>query len=516
MTAANAAKNVITVRLPEPHAAQSIFYYWSEWHPEAQCLIAPCGTKLGKSFGAAAWLAIEALTIPRLFCVWIAPTYRKAKIGFRYIRAMLPDCEFIKTVEGKLEIRLANGSVIHFMHGHDAEVTVEGEAIDRFVIDEASKTVPQVWHSLITTITQTNGKGIITGTPRGRNWYKTEFDKAGEGACYTWDGKALNLASSGQSKFWVRVTLPTAASPYVAEQNIKAAESLLPRHLFLQYYLAQFTSESTVFGDMASMYDLTLERAGRLLTWGQAEPRLIDTSGVKFWLHPDANTRTGTITHGVDLAKKQDWTVFYSVNQRGKLVGFARFRRVPYGTVAKRLRDYVVRYYSECENIVRYDATGVGESVGEHISEAFNDTSVDITINPVTFTNKLKASMVTRTMMAIQEGWHKAPRIDVIDNEFTGYEVTVTKHGNCSYAAADGQNDDVVSAAMLAIAHAYQNASAEQAEVTLAQAMGVHDGMDADILAAYADIVCNRTTDDDDEFFDDSNEDDIDFDEATA
>lgn len=510
--------------MPSPHTAQGLFYYWSEWNPDAQVLIAPCGTKVGKSFGSAAWLATEALTTPGAFCVWIAPTYRKAKIGFRYIRAMLPDCDWIECVEGKLEIRFGNGAVIHFLHGHDAEITVEGEAIDRFVIDEAAKTKAQVWFSLVTTITQTGGKGIITGTPRGRNWYKTTFDKAAEGVTYTWNGdkQELHCSSTGAENFYVRVTLPTSCSPYVAEKNIKQAERLLPRHLYLQYYEAQFVSESTVFGDLAKMYDLSLERNGRLKTYDPNQNRTIDTSGVRFWLHPDQEARRGAITHGVDLAKKQDYTVFYSVNARGQVVGYVRFRRVGYSVVARRLRDYIAKFFAKCENLVRYDATGVGESVGEQIGEvfdaAFHDNAIEVSVTAVTFTNKLKATMVTRMIMAIEEGWHKAPRIDTIDNEFSGYEVTVTKHGNCSYAAADGEHDDIVSAALLAVSHAYQSAGAEAGEAALASAMGIEgdDAGDMDIIEAYAGSATGGVDDPDDFFEGDETEDDFSFDEDTA
>ncbi len=529
---AHAPEQVI-VRIPSPHTAQGLFYYWSEWHENAQVLIAPCGTKVGKSFGAAAWMATEALTNPGLFCVWIAPTYRKAKIGFRYIRAMLPDCAWVRPVEGKLEIRFGNGSVIHFLHGHDAEVTVEGEAIDRFVIDEAAKTKAQVWFSLITTITQTGGKGIITGTPRGRNWYKKVFDEAGDGATYNWNGdtRELSCSSQGANDFYVRVTLPTECSPFVQKKNIEQAQRLLPAHLYQQYYDARFVSESTVFGDLGKMYDLSLERNGRLMAFpGARSPshadrpiKTIDTTNVRFWLHPDAKVRQGTITHGVDLAKKQDYTVFYSVNQVGQVVGYVRFRRVGYKVVSRRLRDYVTRYFAKCENVVRYDETGVGGAVGEDIGEAFDEafdqSEIDVSVTGVTFTNKLKVSMVTRMIMAIEDGWHKAPRIDTIDNEFSGYEVSVTKHGNCTYSAPDGQHDDVVSAAMLAVSHAYQAAGAEAGEAVMAEAMGLdgHDGVDSDILEAYAGVATGTIDKDDDDFFDsDEDEEGFEFDEETA
>jgi hypothetical protein len=486
----------MVVRLPPLHEHQRPLGYWNVDNPDAQVLVAPCGTKTGKSFGAAWWMAVEAMSTPGLYCAWIAPTYRKAKIGFRYMRAFMPDCEWISDSEGKLEIRLANGSYITFLHGQDAEVTVEGEAVDRFVIDEAGKIIQQVWFSLLTTITQTRGKGIVTGTPRGHTWY------------YKLYKAALT------DPMFVRVALRTEQSPYISKEAIEIARRLLPPWLFAQYYEAKFVSQSTVFGDLSSIWRDELDRDGKISTWGLNGERAISTEGVRFWLDPDDSARTGVIAHGVDLAKKTDYTVFYSVNEHGRLVGYCRFRRVPYKTVASRFADYCLRYFRGSENILDYDATGIGDAVGEEFNELFDDDArLDIQVNPVVFTNKLKSKMVSKTIIAIEEGWHKAPRIEEIEGEFTSYEVNVTRHGNHTYMAAEGEHDDIVSAAMMAITRAYASVQAEAAERLLESAMSGKNGHDEgnDIIAAYASLATGECNDD---FFDtDQTEDDFDFDE---
>ena len=90
----------------------------------------------------------EALIYQSLYLAWIAPTYLKCRIGYRYVKSMLPDLPGFRCIDGRLEIHFPNGSFIKFLHGRDAEITVEGEAVDRFVIDEAGKITRQVWHSL--------------------------------------------------------------------------------------------------------------------------------------------------------------------------------------------------------------------------------------------------------------------------------------------------------------------------------------------------------------------------------
>jgi len=458
------------IRLPEPHDAQKIFTTWAEDFPEAQCLVAPAGTKTGKTFGSSTWFIQEALIEDGLYCAWIAPTYLKARIGYRYVKAMLPDHEWFRCIDGRLEIHLANGSFLKFLHGRDAEVTVEGEAIDRFVIDEAGKINKQVWFSLFTTITQTLGYGIVTGTPRGFGWYYDVWKKGKNG-----------------DPFFHSIRLPTEASPFVKPEAIVNAQRLLPKYLFDQYYRAVFVTNGSVFGDLGIMWDPDFETMPGM---------------VKFWIHPNDKERDTVIIHGMDVAKKRDYTVVYSVNDRGKLVGYCRYRHVPYPQQAHRLKLYLTKFFSgnEADNFLHYDATGVGTAFGDILVEELGD--IDISLNPVTFTNKKKAEMVTRMTLAIEQGWHKAPRIEDIEHEFGTYEVSVTKTGMHSYSAPEGEHDDIVSAAIMAVSAAYQSSMADEAERMISEASGDTG------LEEWAGAV----TEVEDDFFDDPEDTDDDWD----
>jgi len=467
------------LRLPKLYPEQEIFATWSDTNLDAQCFIAPSGTKVGKSFGSAVWLAKEALSNPNLYCVWIGPTYMKAKIGYRYIKAMLPEHPSIECLDGKLEIRLGNRSFIKFLHGKDAETTVEGEAVDRFVIDESGKQSKQLWYSLFTTITQTQGLGIVTGTPRGFTWYYEEFRKAKLG-----------------DPFYVWKQLKTEQSPYVNPKALIQAKRLLPKALYDQYYNAQFVSMSTVFGDISTMFDESLK----------VNPMC------KLWIHPDPATRALDTVTGWDMAKHQDYSVFYTVNTSGQLVGYARFRRIPYDKQVDRLKHYLHTYMTG-DRMLRYDATGVGSAVGEMISEK----DIDASVTAVIFSQKSKQEMVSRTSIAIENGWHKAPRIEQIEHEFGSYELSVTKSGLFSYSAPDGEHDDVVSAAMLAISGAFQMAAADESEKFLEKLMTGGDSEDDEELIEKA--ASEFMGDDGDDFFDDDAaeaDDDFNFDDLGA
>lgn len=416
-------RQVATIRLPEPHTAQEIFTDWEVRFPEAQVLVAPCGTKVGKTFGASLWLLQTALVNPGFYCVWIAPTTFKCKIAYRYMKAMLPDIEYIDCKDGALEIWFGNGSFIKFLHGRDAEVTVEGEAIDAFVIDEAGKQKAQLWYSLLTTITQTEGRGIVTGTPRGRSWYYDVYRKALDG-----------------DSFFCHTTLRTVDSPFIKPEAVEKARRVLPDALFRQYYLAEFVSDSTVYGSLEHVWqDFEVARPG-------------------FWLHPDIRERNKPVCIGFDIAKRRDYTVMAAVNADGITVGYVRFRQRPYKDQVRLLVRFM-RYFTGDDNVVRYDRTGVGDAVGEEISAAVDRSSGDWHVVPVIFTNASKQEMVSRVSLAIEEGWWRAPRIPQIEAEFVNLEVSVTKSGLASYAAPEGEHDDVHWAFAMGISGAHHEAT---------------------------------------------------------
>ena len=185
----------------------------------------------------------------------------------------------------------------------------------------------------------------------------------------------------------------------------------------------------------------------------------------------------------------------------GQLVGYCRFKQVPYPSQVIRLKTYLINYFSDCDNHIKYDATGVGIAFGDMLSEA----DIDAAVTPVVFTNRSKNEMVTKTIMALDSGFHKAPRILRIVHEFAIYELSMTASGLYRFSAPDGEHDDIVSAAIIAISEAYSSNQTDGAERIMAGETA--DLSEKDMLAAY--LSDDALVDESEDFFTDDSDDDI-------
>ena len=122
--------------------------------------------------------------------------------------------------------------------------------------------------------------------------------------------------------------------------------------------------------------------------------------------------------------------------------------------VPVRAKEIVFIFPAE-DNEIRYDRTGVGDAVGEMISEVFDKHKGDWGITPVVFTNAGKQEMVSRVTYAIETGWWRCPRILRVEHEFQALEVEVSKSGLHTFNAPGGDHDDVHWAFALAISGAH-------------------------------------------------------------
>ncbi len=417
----------ISIEIPPPHGdiQRQIMTFFS--HPYAEELFICCGTKFGKTFSCGAAMALSAPALPSSRWGWSAPVYRQSKIGFDLIRKLLPE-QFIKPNKSELTIGI-NGinTDMFFVHGKDPEKTIEGDRVDGWVIDEASKQKPDVYASIRTTVTHTRslgrGKIIAPSTPLGKNnWFYKK--------CMAAKLEMEQAAYEGRHPKSLFLTAPTAANPHIAKEVIDEARRTLPERLFKQYYEAKFIDDGDIFQNVSACL------------FGQEITTIPDYYEI---FDPKADQYDVVI--GADWARKPDgdYTVFVAVAyghpEGPRVVGFHRSRGLNFTQQIANLYKFSKRFYGT--TLILHDMTGMGTAIEDQLRET------DLPTEGVNFSMHSKAEMATKLITSLEQKRLLMPNIKVIRDELEAYQLTITEHGNMLFAAPIGMNDDCVAALML-------------------------------------------------------------------
>lgn len=158
--------------------------------------------------------------------VWyVAPSYKMARnIVWRKLKHRLMDLNWVrKTNETELSIQLVNHSVIS-LKGADNYDSLRGVGLNFIVLDEFADIDPRAWYeTLRATLSDTQGKALFIGTPKGRNW---AYD-------------IYNMPKQ-DSVNWQSWQFRTIDGLRVSESEILQAQQELDPRTFRQEYLATF------------------------------------------------------------------------------------------------------------------------------------------------------------------------------------------------------------------------------------------------------------------------------------
>lgn len=190
--------------------------------------------------------------LPRPRYYYIAPTYSMAKrIAWDYLKhytSVLPNMEFHET---ELRADLPNGGRIQLL-GCERIDTLRGLYMDGCCLDEVSQMPPKLWTEIIRpalsdrVITDKDGNWkdnafmIAIGTPSGHNAF---FDLYDHGL---------------HDETWYAKTFKASETKIVAEEELKAAKSMMPPEIYEAEYECSFES-----GAIGSIYALSLAKADK-------------------------------------------------------------------------------------------------------------------------------------------------------------------------------------------------------------------------------------------------------------
>lgn len=337
---------------------------------------------------------------------WVANTYKNVSRGYREVVNQIPPSWLAKPAPAYTSttkiLQLKNGTMIEFYSGGSPD-SLAGEGVNFIVVDEAALIPNNVWQQLIRpTLMDTGGEAFIISTPRGHNWF--------------WDMWKLGQEGKPGYESW---RFPQTASPFVPADETEAAKAELPTIIFQQEVMAEFLAAG------ASIFGLGLERPNSVVD-EIVEPR-------------------GNVFVGIDLAKKQDFTVITADREDdGMPCYFEKFNDLDWPTQQKRIA-YAIQELEETPGVesvtTLLDSTGLGDVVYDNLAAA----GVDVT--PIDFNGNRKEQMARLLAADMEHG--RAVILADMKEEFSSYEFTLTPNGHYRFEAATG-HDDMVSAKMLA------------------------------------------------------------------
>ncbi len=362
--------------------------------------VVACGRRWGKTELAVEYLVPRCLVKRRQPAGWFAPTYRLLEEAWDRV------ADALRRVYGPIDVNKADrqmtvdgGLHVDFWTLSGAKegesLAGRGRAYGLVVIDEAAhaKYLDQDWTRAIRpTLTDYRGEAWMLSTPRGRNafhrlWLRGRMGEVG----------------------WASFQQPTSANPFLAADEITAAEAELPRAAFAQEYLAEFLA------DAANPFGLEAIAACLAPILSDAEP----------------------VCWGVDLAKSTDWTVAIALDARMHVCGYQRWQ-ADWRNTTSRLQAMLGR------TPALVDSTGVGDPIVEELQARCT------AVEGFKFSSQSKQQLMEGLAVALQRHEVRFPDVPPVRDELEafGYEYRPT---GVRYCAPEGVHDDCVDALALAV-----------------------------------------------------------------
>lgn len=400
---ANPRSDDIIIRVPRLHNAQrEIVGSGLGSAPRFRVVI--CGRRFGKSQLAVHEIALLALKSGKPYG-YFAPTYRYLTPMWKQFKRILSPVTTSKN-ENEHTLELIGGGSIECWSLENQDAS-RGRSYAGIVIDEAAmvREGGYIWEATLRpTLLDYSGWALFISTPRGRG-YLYELYQMGV--------DPLNTE-------WGAYRYPTVSNPYIRADEIEAARQLLPDRLFRQEFLAEWIDDS---GGVFRNVD------------GAA------TGGV---ISREAAGSDARFVMGVDLARKEDFTVICVIDiTNRRQVYMERFNQMAWTHQVELIRRAAEAY--KIERLV-YDATGVGDAVGEMLAAVKLPCGID----GIQFTAQSKGEIIENLAVAIEKNELVLLDDPYQTSELKSYEMDKLPSGRYRYGAPSGMHDDTVIALALA------------------------------------------------------------------
>lgn len=362
-------------------------------------------TKAGKTMGCAIWQIGQVMSgPPDAEHWWVAPVYEQSMMAYRLAWSLLRGQPGFRQVLSERAI-IGPGDRRWSFRSADKPDNLYGSAVSSAVLDEASRMKDDAVDAVYSTTTRTRGPLRLIGNVRGRSNRHYQWSRRGE---------------AGEPGFgYHRITADDAVAAGVFDAaDVEMARRSLPAAIFRELYYCEPAD------DGANPFGIDAIRAACEVCNGKP------TGGqVAVW--------------GLDIARKRDWAVLVGLDSARHVAVLHRWFGLSYGALVDAVVGAVGKSSKAC---VFFDATGVGDPVGDQLSAA------RVWCEPFVFSNASKQGLMEGLALALQQG-----RTTVIDGahraELEAFEYGVRSTNGVTrviYGAPQGVHDDTVCAHALA------------------------------------------------------------------
>lgn len=200
---------------------------WKVYSDPHRFRVLVSGRRFGKTRMAIEEL-LRAANEGRARRVWyVAPTYRQAQqICWQMLKDRLSEGRWIERKnESDLSIQLKGNRSVISLRGADNFDSLRGVGLHFLVMDEFADIKQEAWFEVLrATLSDTGGRALFTGTPKGRNWAYDLFQRGG----------------SEDYPEWASYSFTTIEGGNVPPEEVEMARRELDELTFLQEYCASF------------------------------------------------------------------------------------------------------------------------------------------------------------------------------------------------------------------------------------------------------------------------------------
>ncbi|MHB9110762.1 MAG: terminase large subunit domain-containing protein [Armatimonadota bacterium] len=344
--------------------------------------------------------------------LWGAPTYDQVRIGWDETkRAAGAAADFH---EGRMECRFPKGRIL--FRSLDHPDNARGHTADGCVVDEAADVEAAAWHEVLRPmLITTQGWAWVTGTPRGRNWFWTEWRKAADGEladAAAWQAPTLGTAIRDGRP--VRMPHPLE-NPDIPFSEIEALWGSLPERAFRQEILAEFVEDGGgVFRNVRAVSVLA----------------------------PGAPLAGHVYCCGIDWGRTHDFTVFSVWDATEKRqVWLERVTGLDFITQASRLLALCERWRPD---IVLAESNSIGRPMIEYLQRA------GVPVRGFEMTQASKLRLVDAYTLGFERQAFQLLDDPRQIDEHEAFEQHALPGGLLRFSAPAGEHDDTVIANALA------------------------------------------------------------------